>query len=460
MQLWDELRRKNFDELRKVSSEIRFISGLEFTTASLEVRIERIKRLNDGLFFELDQRRLKQIQNILETAFDLCQQEKFTDQERLAEQIERTCQELLGEIEGNPTKISVEELYPVVQTIKEKTIKWKEELYKKSVPELSLHLPIESYIPDRNLLNVQVSVTNRIGCSPAEALELIIRQDKDSFTVAKGEVKLYSSLEGGDSEIIEIPLQVTERAVSSQAFSLPLCARYRTRSGDTVETPEYNFSIRLSSAKDFEEIYNPYAPYAESGIVEDEGMFYEREELIQNIAQTIQQAKAKSVVIYGQKRAGKSSILYHLKKKLQTDKKLLILDWGNIGSVRDKHSQTPLLHQILWGIIEKLEFAIEDKIGEGLAPLQLPLPTSSKDFYSHPDPLTYFKEIFERYKRQAARISSWQNVRIVLLIDEFTYIYDWIIKGEIADCFCQTKPAALINRKEQHRKGLLLYFYN
>jgi|GEM_PF-6112297 len=39
-----------------------------------------------------------------------------------------------------------------------------------------------------------------------------------------------------------------------------------------------------------------------------------------------------------------------------------------------------------------------------------------------------------------------------------------VIEQELEDlvesCFCQTKPAALINRKEQHRKGLLLYFYN
>lgn len=444
-QLWNDLRRKQFDELRTISTEIRFIAGLEFTTASLEVRIEQIKKLRENLFFELDQRRLGQIQNMLEIAFDLCQQEKFGDQERLAEQIERNCLELLNEIESSPTKISIEEMYPVIQTIQSKIKVWKEELYKRSKPDLSLHLPIEAYIPDRNnQLDVQVAVVNRIGCSPAESLELITHPDESLFFVTKTEVKVYSSLEGGDSEIIEIPLRVTDYAISSQAFSLPLYARYRTRSGDTIKTAEYNFSIRLSSEDDFEEINNPYAPYAESGIVEDERMFYGREELIRNIAHAIQNAKTKSVVIYGQKRAGKSSILFHLKKTLQADKHLLVLDWGNIGSIRDKHSQVPLLHQILWGILEKLQFAIEDKVEEGFTPLALSLPTSSLEFYNHPAPLTYFKEIFARYKRQTStRSSDWQNVRIVLLIDEFTYIFDWILKDEIPDSFMKNWKALL-----------------
>ena len=195
--------------------------------------------------------------------------------------------------------------------------------------------------------------------------------------------------------------------------------------------------------KDFEEIPNPYAPYAESGIVEDERMFYGREELIQNIAGAIQNAKTKSVVIYGQKRAGKSSVLYHLKKKLQTDKRLLVLEWGNIGSIRDNSSQTPLLYQILWGILEKLQFALEDKVEEGFPALNLPLPESSLEFYSHPDPLTYFNEIFQRYKRQTSKLSAWQTVRIVLLIDEFTYIFDWILQGEISESFMKNWKALL-----------------
>ncbi len=325
-----------------------------------------------------------------------------------------------------------------------KTKDWKEELYKRSTPDVSMHLPIETYIPnDKNEFSVQVAVKNHVGCSPTESLELIVSPDESLFSVTQPEIKLYSSLEGGDSEIIEIPLRVTKQAIEVQAFSFPLQARYRTRAGDVVETQEYNFSIRLSSEDSFEPIENPYAPYAESGVVEDTQMFYGREELIQNIASTIQNATTKSVVIYGQKRTGKSSVLFHLKRKLQIDPTLLVLDWGNIASIRDEHSQVPLLHQILWGIVQKLQFAIEDKVDEGYPDLALPIPNASTAFYNHPDPLTHFNELFEQFKRKTAKEPAWHHVRVVLLIDEFTYIFGWIVQNEVSESFMQNWKALL-----------------
>ena len=80
--------------------------------------------------------------------------------------------------------------------------------------------------------------------------------------------------------------------------------------------PFQNLSVRLYSEDEFEDLENPYAPYAEGGIVGDVDMFFGREELIRNIANAIQQSRlqSKSVLVFGQKRSGKSSILFHLKE--------------------------------------------------------------------------------------------------------------------------------------------------
>ncbi|WP_322816632.1 AAA family ATPase [Chloroflexus sp.] len=96
-------------------------------------------------------------------------------------------------------------------------------------------------------------------------------------------------------------------------------------------------------------------------------MFFGRDELIANIAKTLQSSyhQSKCVIIYGQKRAGKSSILYHLKTRLQSNKDMLILDVGNIGSILDEQSNTPFLYQILWAILKKLAYAVEDEIERG-----------------------------------------------------------------------------------------------
>ena len=222
-------------------------------------------------------------------------------------------------------------------------------------------------------------------------------------------------------------MRVTLDALQTQTFSLSLCAQYRTRTEEQVQTPVENLSIRLYSEDEFEKIENPYAAYAEGGIVGDTNMFFGREELIRNIAQAIQesQLQSKCVLVFGQKRSGKSSVLYHLKELLQEDRELLILDLGNMSTLLDQHAQTSLLHQFLNGILRAFERAIQRKQHEGLSPLELAIP--GKEFYDHPAPLQLFEDTFVKLKdltNEQAGQEDWRGTRVVLLIDEFQYIYD------------------------------------
>jgi len=195
---------------------------------------------------------------------------------------------------------------------------------------------------------------------------------------------------------------------------------------------------------EFEEIDNPYAEYAEGGPVNDPEMFYGHEELIQNIARSVRESRlqSKCIIIFGQKRAGKSSILYHLKTLLSKEKDLIILDLGNIGSILDEHSLTPLLYQILWNILRELKDEIESRVIEGFDDLNLSFP-NDLEFYHHPTPLMFFNNIFDDYRKKISREGSWQNTRIVVLIDEFSYIYDFILSGKLPDSFMKNWKALL-----------------
>ena len=444
--LWNELRRHSLDKWRAISSEFRFLTRIELTTASLEACIERLKAINHILFFDLDQERSRQLQTVLEATLDLVKQISFEEQERLCIQVNSRCDDLLGEIEASPTKLSVEELYPVVEAVRNKAKGYLEELYASSIPELELRLPVESHVPDNNRqIAVQIAIANKMGRSPAESLELIVQEDEDLFTVKSSEIRLDESLRGNEQRILMLPIQVTDRAIESQTFSLPMYAQYRTRSGETEETRVHSFSVRLYPEEEFETIENPYAAYAEGGIVGDPTMFYGRNELIDNITRAIRESRSqsKSIVVFGQKRAGKSSILHHLKSKLETSRDLLVLDLGNIGSILDEQSSAPFLYQILWSILRKLEYAIEDVIeDEGLIPLGLIFPTD-REFYSHPSPLVLFKDMFDRYKRKVSKTEGWQNLGIVVLIDEFSYIYGLIMSGRIPELFMKNWKALL-----------------
>ena len=214
----------------------------------------------------------------------------------------------------------------------------------------------------------------------------------------------------------------------------------------------------MNYENEFESIENPYAAHAEGGIVGDPSMFFGRAEIIQRIAYIIResQSESKYVLIYGQKRSGKSSILYHLKQLLQEDKNLLILDLSYIAPILwyedpDASSQefdkldklhTFPFRQFLKYILTALEFAIEDRVGEGASPMNLHIPMD-EEFYTHSNPLQCFEDIFRNFKRQISRQEDWNSIRVVLLIDEFQYIYARIVDDKIPASFMQSWKALL-----------------
>ncbi|MCL0070615.1 tetratricopeptide repeat protein [Dehalococcoidia bacterium] len=445
IQLWNILGRNRLDEMRTILDEFHFLNKVKLTTAWLENAIERAKSIEHRLYLDLDKQRVGQLQRIFETCLDLCKQVVFEERERLCIQIDGRCQDLLREIEDNPTKLSIEEIHSVVQSIQDEGKEYLEELYETSAPQITLRLPIESYVPDDNQwIEVQIVAANSMGSSPAESLELIVQEDESFFTLNVGEIKSEESLRGGEQRILKVPMRVMPQALQEQTFSMPVYVQYRTRSKEIEQAPVNNFSIRLYAEEDFEEIPNPYAAYAEGGIVGEPEMFYGRDELIENIAGAIEASRAQSkcIITFGQKRAGKSSILYHLRRRLEREEDLMILDLGNIGSILDEHSTFPLLYHILWTILQKLRYAIEDRQDKGCSSLNLSFPSDS-DFYTHPSPLVLFKQIFDEYKRQASKREDWQRVQVVMLIDEFSYIYGQIVAGHIPELFMKNWKALL-----------------
>ena len=442
---WDQLWNTDFDKARTISTDLGFLNNFDLTTAWLEDNIRRAGDIQSKLFFELDQQRVEELLKILQTALELRQQVTFEERERLCIQLRNHCQARLGAIERSPTKLSVEDVYPIIEVIQKKMEAYLEDLYKSSKPQLTLRLPVESYAPDTDRqIEVQIVVENERGRSPAESLELVLEGDQAFFEFTEPHIKRDESLRGGEQSILKVPLRVTDKALTSQTFSLPVYARYRTRSKEQEKTPVENLSVRLYSEDEFEDIENPYSAYAEGGIVGNPNMFFGRNELIQNIASAIQESRlqSKCVMVFGQKRSGKSSVLYHLKALLKKEKKLLIIDLENIGAIQDENSSVPLLYQILKSILIELKYAIEDRVDDGFSPLALSIPDDS-EFYQHPAPLQYFQNTFRNFIRQVSNQEDWRGVRVVLLIDEFQYIYARIVDGKIPESFMQNWKALL-----------------
>jgi cold shock CspA family protein/thioredoxin-like negative regulator of GroEL len=441
--LWDVLRRRHFDDYRLITNEFRYLTRLEIVPSVIEDCISRIRSIGDLLFFELDRERSRELQRILDFTLELCRQTAFEDRERLCLQADSQCRELIREIQTSPTKFSIEQIYPVLQSLQQKLNIGLEELYQRSTPSLSLRLAFESYSPDNDRqIEVQIAIENQTGRSPAEDLELMVIQDNDQFfSLPKSDLRLNGSLRGGDQEIVLIPLHLTPLALSAEAFSMTVYVQYRTRSEQEPLVVVENFSIQLTT--EFEEFDNPYKAYAKGGVLRESGMFYGRSEVIGSIVHTlVTNPSSKSIVLYGQKRSGKSSILYHLKEALNETSDMLVLDIENIGILLDEESSTSLLYQILWAILRQLQRSIRKREEQGYSELGLTF-SADLEFYTHPAPLQYFNSFFENFEDHITRHSDWKNVRLVLLIDEFSYIYGYIIRGTLSEDFMANWKALL-----------------
>lgn len=440
VKLWNEVVKRKSDEELVLRNEFRALAHVDLTTASLEHSISRVRTLQDKLFFELDRQRVSFLQGLLEIALELCSQTAFEERERLCFQIDYRCQDALREIVEIPTRISIEHIYPLIKNIQDKIKLYLEDLYETSNPQLDLRLPVETYIPDiAKTIEVQIVVGNRSGCSPAEAVELIVQEAESTFSLCS-----EGSLRGGDQRILRLPIRLKPEIILAQAFSLPVSVRYRTRSGEIQHTPVKHLAIRLSSEQDFEEIDNPYSATAESGPVKNPNMFYGRNELIENLTRSLDLSRdqSKCIVIYGQKRAGKSSILHHLKMRLSERRNWIVLD-AEINRLSDPSSpiSSPFV-QFLWSILSKLRDAIEDKEWEGRSRIDISFPDEDH-FSKHSYPLSLFRSTLELFRRKAARASDWGDVKIILLIDEFSYLYELILKGTVPETFMKDWKALL-----------------
>jgi len=446
-ELFDQLRRKKYELFRNVTLDLRGLRQFKFSTAYLDNSTHVLQELRkNSLFSDLDNQRLDELQKLFDFSLNLVKENSFEEKERAAHLLKDRCESIKTEINYNPTRLSIEEIFSIIDFIQIETSKSINELYRTSAPQISLGLAINSYYPDNsNRIDIQIAIKNKVGCSPAESMYLIIDPNEKYFsTVFRDEIKLSESLRGGEETSVPVTIEVSEDSINSQIFPISIYAKYQTRTGEEKITSNQSFSIKLSPQETFDLIPNPYSAYAEGGPVQDPTMFYGRDDLINNIITTIRTTphQGKCIVVYGQKRSGKSSILYHINQRLKDDSNILVLDLGNIGKILDPTSKTPLLHVLLQWILIQFRTKLNDFYDRGYPDLKIAIP-SDIEFYNHPSPLSKFLEIFKEFDYKKKKENRWANVKPVVIIDEFSYIYNFIVEGKLKPEFMKNWKAFL-----------------
>ncbi|MBO0786611.1 MAG: ATP-binding protein, partial [Actinobacteria bacterium] len=304
-----------------------------------------------------------------------------------------------------------------------------------SSPDFVSFLPREHfYVGDDQTFLLTVSVGLPPGDAPVESVQLLVGQAQGLR--AQGQTGFVQMLRPGETRELVQRLKVSDLALGVGEATISLSLRYRCTSGHIEESPARSMVAVLEPARKFVTVVNPYSRYSGGTPVDEQKMFFGRRELLDRIYSEVTTGPlGQCFVLYGQKRSGKSSVLRQLTNRLRPPSLTVYLSLGTIDTARAERS---FVQACIDALYERLvhDFDMTDVVEHNWP----------REFQVEASPI----ESFRRSVRAATRLlqarKGWRDVRPIFLIDEFTYVYEYIREGLLTPAFMRQWKSLLESR--------------
>lgn len=442
---WNLARENRLREYQKVVATIKTTGN----SSSIEEVVWNLYEVNKRIVEEwvcpLDRRRISSITNSVAPSIDsYIKSSGYRNKETNYNNANAQIQQLIDEIKEGPTKLSYDAILPLMESVLEMLNASFSDIVKMSEPKISIKLlSSETVVDEDNMVSIQVSIENHKDSSPIREVGVSVESSNDVAYVEDNNVS-YNAIEGGDCRIFKLRVKVSDNVLRNKATALDTVCHYK--SGSELKSSISKLSLKLYSPNEYQPIDNPYAPIADGGPVpEDSNMFYGRDEFIQNLSDAIIKSPSKQVIIYGQKRCGKSSVLLHLRKKLKETGKAFCVSFS-MGEIINNLTESSFYHKILSTIKNELDFLELDSVD--VPSFEIP---SYTDFTKEDpaNPLNTFSKYIVRFKHACKKSLGWENKNLVVMIDEFTYVYTEIKKGRLNESLMKQWKAVTQNDRAQ-----------
>lgn len=223
-------------------------------------------------------------------------------------------------------------------------------------------------------------------------------------------------------------------------LTLLVQVRYEIPDRDRVEQRFFRLRVDDFSVvkPQFTTIINPYQA---GPIVMEDKMFKGRDNMIQELlAQVADARRTGSAVIFGQKRSGKSSLLYHLAKRapenvltVQFDIPTILTSLPEVKSLDEVSEKEEMLGRLLLAIAEKT--AMEGK-RKGIKIKGI----TWKEIIKKPGPDFQFRMFLEQFRDQN------NGVQVLYLFDEFTGLIQKVNESVIDDAIMKLFKSLIEHR--------------
>ncbi len=419
---------------RKVYRQITALTEAGAALPVLDRHSDQLKRISQemsGLASATDQMRTADCLAVVTSLREYMTQTAYVERERLFGAVRSGIRDKVKEFEEAPTVLSLGVLHPYLLALAQEVEANFSQYAANSEPDnLTVEQLIDRYLPSDGIVTVQLQVFNGADASPVSNVELEVIASDDYFTGPRDVISVAESIGAEDSRTCLVSLVASRRAIEQELITLNCRVHFTLRSGRRVTAPAKTFSIRLHPDEEWVEIPNPYS----AGLpVENPDMFKGRDRMIADLITTVGRSKG-SVVVYGQKRAGKSSVLYHLKQNLAPPLLAVNLSMLELAG-------TVTFEDLLYRI--GLEF--HRKLGDEAETLELDtdLPPEPDLAQIRQAPLPTLIDYMLRLQRWVKRVPELADCQLVLLMDEFSVIHREIRVGKLPEDFMKGWKALL-----------------
>lgn len=433
--LWKRAKGLYYSNVEQLGKEIAYSINEYHMSGSIRQHVSRIKEiLNSKMLWNQDELILDNyLKLIILIAYTF---EKYTVEEKVEgfRQAEAGIMKLKTDIETAPTEFGFDYVYTKLDDLSASIRERFDELYFSSRPECDIFLSSDSVYVNENSVEIAITFKNAEDKQDADAVEIELEGSKGASFV-KCEKK-FTNIRSGEEQDYMAVFSLDESVVLDGQFEVKVTIQYRYReSVESIKTTRIVeiLPVNITDKKNFKPIENKYNRIIRgSGVdIRTPELFKGRNALIDSICASMSSngvmTKNRGIILWGQRRVGKNSVKDYLKEKIREEypEAYLIIELGSIGKCRN-------LREVLITIINKTEDTLMteyEDVYEKLISLGMEF-----NGYALEDTDNYmpeFSRFMDRFSARLRKLGGPENNIPLYFIDEFSYLYEWIEKGEI-----------------------------
>ena len=394
---------------------------------------------------QLDKDRILKIRdNTIPIIKNYIEDNKFQNKERYYTELIRDVERAIDGVLRHPSSLTYNGIIQILNHIDKLSKESFERVIENSEPKLRVKLLNDYVIADKDgIASLQFNVFTQTTASPISQIELLVKADDDITLIGEPSPVIYSkSLNGGNKAIFTQRIQISQNVIRSGGTGISVTCNFRKRDNlmDHIDT---KLPLRLKSEDSFKPLVNPYVvgqPLS-FGIQGKIDTFYGRNELIAKIEDQLLAPVPYHCILYGQKRSGKTSIINKLRYDLGAkDGPFLCVEFS-VPSLLPRFT----FKDFLYKIISTIGSVLEDCQDNGIETPNYVAPLTdefNKMVIDHGSEITAFKKELRKLNKAFRDMPGWEHKRILLLIDEFTTIYNQIRHRKLDETFMELWKAA------------------